>query len=386
MEARADSERFYDTVLVFDRFTELTNPAFYHPLPDDWLIGLADVVQSTNAIRANRYKAVNMAGAAVIAAMTNALPGQDFPFVFGGDGASFAVPPYAEDLAREALATTTTWVSEQLELTLRAALMPVSAVRAQGRDILVARFGPSKNVSYAMFAGGGLSWAEAAMKRGEHAVAPAPPGSMPNLDGLSCRFAEIPARRGLILSLVAAPAQDESAEAFRALVKDIVELVERSPNASRPVPEGGPAFRWPPNGLDLEARTWRSAAPLALRRLYLLWFTAIGYFVLNYKIPVGRFVPQVYLKDLVDNSDFRKYDDALRMVLDCTPALAGAIEQRLAEAAAAGTTRYGLHRQGAAVMTCFTPSVLRSDHVHFIDGAEGGYAQAAVALKQARAA
>jgi hypothetical protein len=43
--------------------------------------------------------------------------------------------------------------------------------------------------------------------------------------------------------------------------------------------------------------------------------------------------------------------------------------------------RYGLHRQDAAMMTCFTPSVMRSDHVHFIDGARGGYASAATALK-----
>src|SRR5688572_3282723 len=93
MDVRADSKRFYDAIPVFDRFSELVNPAFYRPLPDDWAIGLADVVQSTLAIRANRYKAVNMAGAAVIAAVSNALPHQDFPFVFGGDGASFAVPP-----------------------------------------------------------------------------------------------------------------------------------------------------------------------------------------------------------------------------------------------------------------------------------------------------
>jgi hypothetical protein len=32
-------------------------------------------------------------------------------------------------------------------------------------------------------------------------------------------------------------------------------------------------------------------------------------------------------------------------------------------------------------MTCFTLSALRSDHVHFIDGARGGYAAAAMALK-----
>ncbi len=50
-------------------------------------------------------------------------------------------------------------------------------------------------------------------------------------------------------------------------------------------------------------------------------------------------------------------------------------------AASAGIARYGLHRQDAAMMTCFTPSALRSDHVHFIDGARGGYASAATALK-----
>ena len=47
----------------------------------------------------------------------------------------------------------------------------------------------------------------------------------------------------------------------------------------------------------------------------------------------------------------------------------------------AGVARYGLHRQDAAMMTCFTPSAIRSDHVHFIDGARGGYASAATALK-----
>jgi hypothetical protein len=34
-------------------------------------------------------------------------------------------------------------------------------------------------------------------------------------------------------------------------------------------------------------------------------------------------------------------------------------------------------------MTCFVPSPTRSDHVHFIDGAMGGYAAAARAVKVA---
>jgi hypothetical protein len=57
------------------------------------------------------------------------------------------------------------------------------------------------------------------------------------------------------------------------------------------------------------------------------------------------------------------------------------LSKRLAAAAGVGIVRYGLHRQDAAMMTCFTPSAMRADHVHFIDGARGGYASAATALK-----
>ena len=38
------------------------------------------------------------------------------------------------------------------------------------------------------------------------------------------------------------------------------------------------------------------------------------------------------------------------------------------------------------MMMRFTPAASRSDHVHFIDGAEGGYTAAATALKAAPAA
>ena len=92
------TDTFYGGIPVFRGFDRLMDPALYSPLPDDWTVGVADIVESTRAIANQRYKAVNMAGAAVIAAVTNALDGREFPFVFGGDGASFAVAP--ADLAR----------------------------------------------------------------------------------------------------------------------------------------------------------------------------------------------------------------------------------------------------------------------------------------------
>jgi hypothetical protein len=374
------NEPFYASIPVFRGFGSLMDPALYSPLPDDWVIGVADIVESTRAIAEQRYKAVNMAGAAVIASLTNALEGREFPFVFGGDGASFAVAPDDLERARGALAATARWVQDDLDLAMRVALVPVTAVRAQGLDVRVARFAPSPNLSYAMFSGGGLSWAEAAMKRGEFAVPVAPPGSQPDLSGLSCRFEEIPSVRGVILSVLVVPAKGADPVQFRKLIEDVIALVERSPDAGRPVPAGGPDLRWPPPGAEYEARAMRGGS-LLKRRAFVLANTLFVFFVMRFGIKVGGFVPKTYLRQVVENSDFRKYDDGLRMILDCTPELERTLTQRLATAASRGIIRYGLHRQDAAMMTCFTPSAVRSDHVHFIDGARGGYASAATALK-----
>ena len=111
MQADAD---YYDRLPIFDGFASIMDPARYRSLPDDWVLGLTDVVRSTKAIEDGRYKAVNTAGASVIAAVSNALAGRKFPFVFGGDGASFAVSGDDKALARAALAATAAWTRDDL--------------------------------------------------------------------------------------------------------------------------------------------------------------------------------------------------------------------------------------------------------------------------------
>src|ERR1022692_3743187 len=378
MQAEAD---YYARLPIFDGFASIMDPARYQPLPDNWLLGLTDVVSSTKAIEDGRYKAVNTAGASVIAAVSNALGGRKFPFVFGGDGASFAVSGEDEAVARAALAATAAWTRDELDLELRVALVPVAAVKEQGLNVSVARFAPSKNVSYAMFSGGGLAWADRAMKQGQYALPPAEPGTRPDLTGLSCRWNDIPASHGLILSLVVAPVTHGD-PAFRKLVEELLAELEHSAEVARPVPDNAPSVGWPPPGLDLEARASRkSGEGLLMRRLRVGADTLIAFIVMRFGIRIGGFDPMVYRREVVENSDFRKFDDNLRMTLDCTPALADRIEQRLAKAEADKIARFGLHRQPSAIMTCIVPSIADSSHVHFVDGAAGGYALAARRLK-----
>ena len=373
---------FYARLPVFDHFSQLTDPGLYMPVPDDWVLGLSDIVRSTSAIGAGRYKEVNTAAASVIAAVSNKLGTSEFPFVFGGDGASFALPASQSDLAREALAAVAAWVRDSFGFELRIAVVPVAAIRAQGHDVRIARFAASPDVSYAMFSGGGLAYAERRMKEGAFTLPPAQPGTLPDLTGLTCRFDEITPQRGVILSLILLPEPTASMDAFNALVGQVLSLAEGQ-EAGRPMPENGPALTTPFKGFGIEAKTVKkdrsrlgALAKLAGGRL-------ISFLIFRFGWTIGRFDPARYRHQLVENTDFRKFDDGLRMTLDCTPALADRLDALLSEAHRKGTAHYGLHRQEAALMTCFVPSATRSDHIHFVDGAMGGYAMAAQALKPA---
>ena len=97
---------------------------------------------------------------------------------------------------------------------------------------------------------------------------------------------------------------------------------------------------------------------------------------------LGSFDPKEYRRTVASNSDFRKFDDGLKMTIDVDAERLRLIETTLEAAARAGVCRYGLHKQDSALMTCIVPTPLSHDHMHFIDGAAGGYAMAATQLKK----
>ncbi|BDA84900.1 hypothetical protein Sa4125_24420 [Aureimonas sp. SA4125] len=377
-----DDPGFYARLPSFDSFARLADPATYAPVPDGWVLGLADIVQSTEAIGAGRYKEVNTAAAAVIAALSNALPGKLLPFVFGGDGASFALAPDDEAVGRQALARTAAWITASFGLTMRTAMVSVEDIRRAGLDLRLARFAVSPDVSYAMFSGGGLAWGEARMKAGDDAIPPATDGIGPDLTGLSCRFSEIPARNGVILSLIAMP-KGAGNGGYASVVSDLLAIADEAAGSSNPVPQGGPQQALRVDSLLAEAKTAgaRTARPLALSAIRVGLRMVIAHLIFRFRRRIGGFDPMHYLAQLVRNSDFRKFDDGLRMTLDCTENAAERIEARLRRAADDGIVVFGTHRQAAALMTCFVPSPTRSDHVHFVDGASGGYAMAARSIK-----
>ncbi|TXI07554.1 MAG: DUF3095 domain-containing protein [Rhizobium sp.] len=380
--AGPSKDDFFHKLAGFTRFEGVTDSGNYQSLPDDWLIAIADIVSSTKAIADGHYKSVNMAGASVISAVLNALDRGDYPFVFGGDGALVAIPPTGEERTRQALAAVRAWVMEELHLDLRTALVPMTAIREEGLDVRVARFSPSDYVSYAMFSGGGTSWAERQMKAGRFIVEPVSMKAEPDLTGLSCRWNPIKAQNGEIVSIIAIPGDAGNGPKFQQLVADIIAISAEQNRDGHPVPVEGPTPALSFGGADMEARALTAPPHRWWRKLAIDAQIALVWLLDKFGVKAATFDAKIYRQDLAANSDFRKFDDGLKMTLDVDAAHLARIEARLRQAEAEGVSRYGLHRQDSALMTCFVPTPLMRDHMHFIDGASGGYAMAAMALRE----
>jgi hypothetical protein len=191
------------------------------------------------------------------------------------------------------------------------------------------------------------------------------------------------ARNGEILSLLVLPVGGGAPASFATLVGDLLDVLERATNRQgHPVAPEGPRFVWPPQGLDIEAKTpgtdQKGRAHLAILLEHLVpWLLQLT------GTKMKRFDPAGYRRDTAGNTDFRKYDDGLKLTVDCPAETIDELEKLLRAAQAAGIARYGLHRQESALMTCIVPSAFSRDHMHFTDGATGGYTKAAEMLKAA---
>ncbi|TMV43446.1 DUF3095 domain-containing protein, partial [Thioclava sp. BHET1] len=177
-----------------------------------------------------------------------------------------AIPPGQEAVARQALSRLRRWAVAELGLRLRAALVPVTAVRAAGQEVRLARFRASDRVSYTMFAGGGSDWAEREMKRGAYGIAMAAEGEAPDLAGLSCRWDEVPAQNGTIVSLIVLPL-GLAGPNFTALVRDVVRLAAEGERAGHPLPAEGPEPKFSWQGFRAEGRMHRPGLPRLLATL-----------------------------------------------------------------------------------------------------------------------
>jgi hypothetical protein len=389
-----DSRSFYAELPLLTEFSDAGRQERYAPLPEDWQVVMCDVRNSTAAVEAGRYKNVNTLGAAVITAMLNAAGNTEIPFIFEGDGAMLCVPPQLLPGARAALLQTQALAQRSFGLELRIAIMPVARVRAAGFDIRVARYRVSDHYVQAMFAGGGMAYADRCMK--DPATAPscrveAEADAAPaNFDGLECRWQDIPSRHGETVSVMAKVLIADAEQAgriYRELIAKVREIYGAD-EACHPV--------WPPNlAFSFNARQLGNEAGVRApqrsrfgRWLYLMKIraqTLLGWFLVRFSIRTSATDWSRYKTVLARNSDVKKFNDCFRQILAGNAAQRAALGAWLEQRFAQGELVYGIHVADRAQMTCLVFDY-SGRHLHFIDGADGGLFMAAKALKERAAA
>jgi len=381
----SQTRSFYADLPSFEDFGAFPDPSHYRALPGDWLVVVADIRGSTKAIHEGRYKDVNMIGAACITSVLNAVDEIDVPYVFGGDGATLAVPRELQEKVAKALLQTKKMAEQAYKLGLRVGIVPIGDIRAKGSDVLVAKYRVSEGNHLALFDGGGIELADHLVKdeNSSFVLTEAAQGH-PDLHGLTCRWQPLASRHGKIVSLlVRATAPEPAARrlVYDRIIHRLSATMGRDLKAVAPTADENLRFRWPPKNARTEALA--TAGPNAYWKTYaaILVQSLFQYFLHKFERKAGNYDAPVYQAELIANTDYRRFDDMLRLVLDCSPAQIAAIETTLRQARQEKAIVYGLHMADSALMTCLVFQLSRGEHIHFIDGADGGFAVAATQLK-----
>ncbi len=386
------SAGFYAALPLLPDFSGVTDPRNYAPLPGDWHVATCDVRNSTLAVQAGNYKHVNTVGAAAVTAMLNAAGALDIPFVFEGDGSTFCVPPSLLDDAKAALVKTQEMAMSSFGLELRVATVPVALIRTSGLDIQVARVRVSENYIQAAFAGGGMAFADKYMK--DPATAPlceVKPGSIAargSLEGLECRWQDIPSRHGETVSVMVRALDADPVRAAKlygevfARVRAIYGTDEACHPLTPPVVTLTPALSARQLGNEVGVRAASRGA--FGKWVYLMrarWSVILGWFLMKFGLKTEFTDWSRYKDTLMQNTDVRKFNDIFRQILAGNPAQREALETWLAERYARRELVYGIHVTDRAHMTCLVFNYA-GKHLHFIDGADGGLFLAAKQFKE----
>lgn len=384
------TDQFYSKLPVHSDFSVVSDLSKYSKLPDDWFIVSADIKNSTGAIEAGKYKAVNIVGVSIITAVRNISPSILLPSMFGGDGASLCIPASLVVQTKKALVATKLMAKKQFDLDLRVGVVPIDVIRNAGHEVFVSRYKMSEYYNQAAFAGGGIEYAENLIKDDKNGrkyrLEDIGAEAITDYSGLECRWDNIPSKHGETIALIVkvlAPSIDEESRIYNDIIFR-VQQIYGSDDVCHPVYKEGLGLTSNTNKLKNEVcvRTYNQSTIAVLSYWLKLYSQNIlGWIFMTLNLNVAGIPWGAYKSDLISNTDFKKFDGILRQVISGTKTQRQELDRYLKEKYINKECVYGIHASNSALMTCMIDNRI-GEHFHFVDAADGGYAIAALQMKK----
>jgi hypothetical protein len=349
----------------------------FRDVPDDWHIIITDIKGSTLAVLAGGSQNVNLiATGSIVAVLNIALKANvTVPFFFGGDGATFMVPPVILDEVMQALVLYRENTLTNFQIDLRTGTLPVKRIYDDKYKLQIAKYRVSEAFSIPVVLGNGLSYAENVIKGSRGLLNYEAQLNELDLTGMQCRWDKIapPENTNEVLSLlVIASDEDRQPEVFRKVMCHI-DNVYGDEKKRTPISVPQLKLKTTFNRIGTEMRV--SIGKVPFFKLIIAWLTNL-YGLIFFTTRKGKH----YLEKLVEMSDTLVIDGKINTVISGTLSQRKNLQSVLEEMENNGELCYGLHVSSESVMSCYVRD-LDDGHIHFVDGAEGGYTQAAKVIK-----
>jgi len=369
------NENFYLNLKEVDSLYSIANNKFYKEAPKDWFVVVSDVVGSTKAIEQGKYKEVNMVGALSIISILNINKSLDLPFVFGGDGSFLLIPKSIYKESIQALQAVKKIAKDSYFLDLRVGIISIEEVYKKHKQIHVAKYRVSKDFTQALIKGGGLDLCDELLKSSEKYLIKDEIDSNFKLDisGLECRWEAIKTPREENLSILI-KAYDENY--YEKILEDLDEILGNN-TLRHPIINENLKLSF--NNKDLNVESSIYAKNGILKFLISTKFKLInilGEYLMKNKISLWG----GYKNRIIQTADTEKFDDMLRMVVATSFTQTKELEKYLEKEFMKKNLLYGIHKSDSSLMTCLIFQ-RHGKHIHFVDGSNGGYANASKNLK-----
>ena len=363
---------------------EVFKAEYFSDIPGSWFAIIADVKNSTAAVNAGKHNDVNLVAASSLVVCLNIAKAAkiEIPFFFTGDGGTVFVPAIILPEVLQGLKTHNENSIKNFQLEIHFGCISLTSIKEAGYSIQICKVQVGKNFTKAVIIGNALKYAEQVIKEStNNEDLTETTDTLLNMDGLECRWDKIKApgeMNEIVCYLIEANDHKKQVTVYGNVLQKMDEIF------------GGLDKRNPLSidrlKLMLSVNKLKKEMLVRFGKWKKNYFTAaflrtfIGQLYFRFNWRINNLRGQQYLEQVITNADTLTIDGRINTIISSSMEKRIKFVEFLNAEEKAGNLIFGHFISRESVMTCYIEN-RDEKHIHFVDGADGGYTEASKELK-----